>query len=323
MARVHTTKIKEPRVEGDFYPTPAYAVTPFFDALPLLAQEALFGPVLDPGAGEGDLLIALRDWRASRFPGRPGGRLSAIELDPARAALCAERGLDASCGSYLDPGRVVPEASFVLMNPPFQHNLEFIEKALTTSGPDGCVAALLRLGFMSSKKRRPFHQRYPSDAYILDTRPTFQNPILAPPPPPEPLPPVEGAPQTIPEAVAEAVVEAKKRGKSKTDLYDYAWFFWSPWSSRRWSVISLTRQSKAKGAIDAPAPPAPAIPAPPAPPPEETAQALLAEAEPQEKRRGRVALPPMPLISLQGSLFPGEVEPRGVRARRPRVASVP
>ncbi len=138
----------------DFYRTPAYTIA---SILPHLRGG---GTALDPCAGDGAILDALR--KSGRW-----GCVAGIELDPmlaAKAPACIHA--DALAMSWARPDSIV-------MNPPFKHALEFLEKALAEVGPNGEVAALLKLAFMASKGRKAFHDAHPSDVFVLSKRPSF------------------------------------------------------------------------------------------------------------------------------------------------------
>lgn len=84
----------------------------------------------------------------------------------------------------------------IVMNPPYSLALPFVAAALeVVRSQAGTVAALLRLGFLASRKRRDWWQSHPADVYVLSERPSFT-------------------------------------GDGRTDATDYAWFVWREGAGR-------------------------------------------------------------------------------------------
>ena len=146
------------RRENDHYPTPPAAVDELLKEL-----NPAWGYVCDPAAGDGALLdAALAEYTPER------GYL-AIEVDrahkPPHYVLYAD---------YLTlPPSVDPPALFIC-NPPYALAQEFVTKMLAERGPDTIVAALLRLGFLGSRKRHEWwKENHPHAIRILSKRPSF------------------------------------------------------------------------------------------------------------------------------------------------------
>ena len=111
-----------------------------------------------------------------------GAEVTGVELDPELAAAAREK-LDRvfNADFLADPsvadglGHVdLMAADFdaVIMNPPYKQAMEFVQRARKLMGRR-TVAALLRLSFLESQKRRAFWQENPADVYVLSRRPSF------------------------------------------------------------------------------------------------------------------------------------------------------
>lgn len=181
------------RAALDFYSTPAWVTETLLAKLENVPE----GSILDPCAGDGSILRLL------------GERGYGFELDPERAAKCRESGLpitnrDAlSDTTWTDFADKPPAA--VIMNPPYSLSEAFVRRALSEVRPGGTVAVLLRLGWLASKKRVPFHRSFPSAVYVLPRRPSFTP-------------------------------------DGKTDASEYAWFVWP--GQGTWSVLDAPEPVK-------------------------------------------------------------------------------
>ncbi len=166
------------RRDGDFYATPSWCVDLLVDALPPFT-----GRVVDAGCGEGAILDALVG-NAYELD-----HLLGIERSPQLAAAAAAKSYSVVNADFLTYFDRITHA--VIMNPPYKLAKEFIDQAMRlVQLNDGFVAALLRLPFLASQKRRHWWQDNPADVYVLSKRPSFT-------------------------------------GKG-TDSCDYAWFIWGP-----------------------------------------------------------------------------------------------
>ena len=146
-----STSRKSKRQKGDFYRTPEWCVRSLYKAL------RLPNPTLDPCAGDGALLGA--------FPGLPG---RGIELNPDLVELGREAGHAIRVGDGLAESW---KKEHVLINPPYGNAEQWVEKAVTEAYS---AAVLLRLGYLSSKKRYPFWTAHPPTAVaVLSRRPSF------------------------------------------------------------------------------------------------------------------------------------------------------
>jgi hypothetical protein len=174
------------RHADDHYETPAHVVGALIQALP---QRALSGRcILDPCCGNGAILKALQP--------APFGHLLGVEQHVGRAELARREGFTVDVADFLTTyavlgDRVDRPPDVVVMNPPYRHALDFVVCAMAAvrEHRGWMVCALLRLGFLASKKRRDWWQRNPADVFVLSSRPSFT-------------------------------------GDGKTDASDYAWFVW-------------------------------------------------------------------------------------------------
>ncbi len=139
----------------DFYATPAWCAA---QGAQVLARYVRGARAVDPGAGRGALV------RAARAEGFPAW---GIELDPALAAEGAAAGVHAGDAFACN---FPPDLAF-LLNPPYREAERFIRLCMSAR-PVACVA-LLRLGFLASKRRRGFWSDFSADVYVSAKRPSF------------------------------------------------------------------------------------------------------------------------------------------------------
>ncbi len=175
------------RVKNDFYETPSWCVEAILPHLPI------GGTVLDPCAGRGAILRAC----PASFDCRMAIEINKDMEYDLRTIATGEFDLwidDALSLSFW------PKADLVLMNPPFSKAETFVRMALSEQRAyHGTTCALLRLGFLASKKRADFLRANPPDVYVLSKRPSFNG---------------EG-----------------------TDSCDYGFFVWGPGRGGRWFVL--------------------------------------------------------------------------------------
>jgi len=166
------------RRDLDFYETPAWVSAWLFDRLGGMDLDVK--GILDPACGRGAILDEAKNFGWQHRAG--------FELDASRGVQCAAKGhATFHLDSLASTMQVVDHA--VVMNPPFSHCFEFVKKYVAETKH---VFALLRLGFLASKKRREWLENNPPNGLIiLSSRPSFTE-------------------------------------DGKTDSQEYAWFCWSP-----------------------------------------------------------------------------------------------
>lgn len=184
---------------ADDYPTNPKDVSII---LPFLQGLEASSTVLDPCAGTGELLEAIRYRK-----GMLASHLSGIELVQARAKLCSQRFtcIEADALSPIQTWSVrLPSnpsvgvrPDFIITNPPFSLAEELVRKAMECKGPNGTVAMLMRLAMLEGKKRKDLWASYPADVFIFGKRPSFTS-------------------------------------NGKSDSAAYAWFVWGEGRGNRW-----------------------------------------------------------------------------------------
>lgn len=154
---------REAAREADFYPTPLPVAIGFLERLKL---PDMFGRILDPGAGSGNICKALRHvgWN---------GLIDAVELrdeeTPALANI-TPKAPQIYIHDFLS-WKTDKLYDMAIGNPPFSLAQEFAEKCF---GLADRTALLLRLGFLCTKKRCAFWDKHPySSIYYLINRPSF------------------------------------------------------------------------------------------------------------------------------------------------------
>jgi hypothetical protein len=179
------------RAEGDFYETPSWTTAA------ILPQVPAEGLIFDAGAGTGAIS------RTLLASGIHPSRLMAAELDAGRAAECRKCGVETLEANFL--AHSWAGVRTVIMNPPFNEALEFIEHAIRSVEPGGTVIALTRINWLGAQKRARFHVEHPSDVYVLPRRPSFT-------------------------------------GGGGTDATEYCWMVWGPGRGNRWWILDLAAQ---------------------------------------------------------------------------------
>lgn len=151
----------------DQYPTPVGVAHDFFSMMRsrgLLYRDMSRVSVLDPSCGSGNLLEAMSRVGVER------GYLHGIEIDTS------------VIDKYVDQIKIGdalkvdwPNADIIVMNPPYSHAMEFVQKAVekVERGEAGQVIALLRLSFLGSQKRKDFHRAHESKVFVLSKRIKF------------------------------------------------------------------------------------------------------------------------------------------------------
>lgn len=150
------------RRPADFYETPAKAVKV------LLEHHRLRGPILEPCAGSGAIVRAIREYYSSR----PRLHITAIEIrEEERSTL--QQFAEVHIADFRDwaPNRWYRT---IITNPPYSLAEEVLERALLVADNRTEILLLLRLAFLESRKRRDAWQRWPLQRiYVLSERPSF------------------------------------------------------------------------------------------------------------------------------------------------------
>ena len=142
------------RSPGDFYQTPAWCVKELYKALDLPC------PTLDPCAGTGALV------RASRDVFRDEASMRGVEKNPDLVSECPDLPVKVGDGLALSW-----EGEHLLMNPPYSEAEKWVYKATSEAST---AVVLLRIGFLASKRRKPFLERNkPAQIVVLSSRPSF------------------------------------------------------------------------------------------------------------------------------------------------------
>ena len=151
------------RREADFYATPLESVYAFLDCYDGIGP---YDSILEPSAGNGNIIKALRDRGYTNH-------IDAIELrEEERDHLI---GLADRVGilDYLtDTG--LGKYDVIIGNPPYSLAQEFIDKSLSLLRPGGRLIFLLRTNFLESVRRFEWWQdKTPTGLYVLSKRPSF------------------------------------------------------------------------------------------------------------------------------------------------------
>jgi len=126
------------------------------------------GPWLEPGAGEGHIIRAVREFR-------PELRFTAVDVREECSTLLKRLGnIQVHCPRDFFNWTIRSRQKYTvtITNPPFRLALEFIECAMRVT--THAVIMLLRFNFLGSEKRHPFFREHmPHRAYLLPNRPPF------------------------------------------------------------------------------------------------------------------------------------------------------
>jgi hypothetical protein len=221
------------RLADDSYETPIWCTRA------ILAQLRLADPfhsvrVLDPCAGRGRILEAVRDVAAERTPDAlllP--TLQGIELDAGRAEAARVAGFDVTQGDCLKCDW--PIASLCITNPPFSKAMEVIQRSFAMCGASATYAFLLRLDWLATAGRAQFHREHPSDVYVLPRRPSFCVSITC-----KSDRCKWHVTQTLEEPIPAVCIKCGgKLRVTKSDASEYAWYCHAPGRGNRWFILEV------------------------------------------------------------------------------------
>lgn len=222
----------------DFYATPSWATRAILPHVGWIKPSNGCASILDPCCGDGAIFRAVYTegaWLETH--GMKAPPLRGFEIDETRtldarheSIAVVERRDALAAGSW---GR--PE--LILTNPPYALAMAFVQRALLEVAPGGDVAMLLRLPWLASQERAPFHRANPSDVYVLPKRPSF----------------VEHLKWKHERCVALVLgngkgkaqrcqLEARHDGDCRTlgtDATDYMWAVWGPGRGNRWFILEV------------------------------------------------------------------------------------
>lgn len=191
------------RIVNDFYPTPPNAIDPFIKRI-LKDQPKGFARILEPACGDGAIVRRLQ----ALMPGVK--KIVGVDIDDRRideSRQMTEGNVEFHQGDFLS--RSVEPFDLIITNPPFEQLMEFVEHALTYQTK---VAIFARLAFLEGVGRASFHQKHPSDVFVLDRRPIFRS---------------------------------DKRG---SDRWAYAWFAWG-FGGGRWEILPTKTRMPSKSNV--------------------------------------------------------------------------
>lgn len=185
------------RSEADNYKTPKWCVRRLMENYPMLMDAK--GPWLEPCAGTGDIIEAVREYR-------PDVKFDAIELRKACAKkLGGMPKVKAYCPEDFLDFTTKKKYPVTITNPPFRIAQEVLERSLTMT--TGVVVLLLRLNYVGSEKRWDFmSSRMANEIKVLPNRPPFAR---------------------------------TKHGKWGTDSIEYAWFCWYPGKKAKQGMLTM------------------------------------------------------------------------------------
>lgn len=153
------------RVASDFYATPLETIYSLLDNYDGIKPG---DKILEPSAGNGNIIQALRD-RGYK------NTINAIELRAEEANNLATLADDVIITNFLN---INPSAcdkwDVIIGNPPYSLAQEFIDKSLEVLAPGGRLIFLLRTNFLESQKRAKWwRDKLPNGLYVLSKRPSF------------------------------------------------------------------------------------------------------------------------------------------------------
>lgn len=151
------------RREADFYATPLETIYSFLDVYDGIKDDDF---ILEPSAGNGNIIKALRDRDY-------GNLIDAVELREEECDNLKMWADNVYIGDFLNMS-VYPTYDVIIGNPPYKLAQEFVDKCLSLLRPGGRLIFLLRTNFRESKARFEWWQdKLPSGLYTLHKRPSF------------------------------------------------------------------------------------------------------------------------------------------------------
>ena len=165
MIHISATNRGSERVESDFYATPIPVVKNFLNHYKL--QQ---GYVLEPSAGNGNIVMALREEGCNNF-----NPITALELREEERNNLYTSGADKVIITDFLSWKPDREYTTIIGNPPYTYALEFMNKCFEFATKETEIIMLLRTAFLESQKRYDFWQKHELNGlYTLSKRPSFQ-----------------------------------------------------------------------------------------------------------------------------------------------------
>lgn len=146
------------RSPSDNYGTPLWCVHRALEAIDLPD-----GRWVDPCAGTGNIIQAVRMLR-------PEVQWKSYEVRPECLEPLVNIDSNPTIVDFTSVNLRPRPCQVVIMNPPYRHAQEFIEKSLQFADH---VVVLLRLNYLGSQVRNTFMRNDCPDVYVLPNRPTF------------------------------------------------------------------------------------------------------------------------------------------------------
>lgn len=149
------------RKTHDFYATPVDVVKNFLNNYDLPK-----GNILEPSAGNGNVIKALRDKGIQN-------NITAIEIRKEEENNLNMLSDKVIIDNFLEWN---PDKDYgvIIGNPPYSLAREFIEKCFEISNENTVIIMLLRTAFLESKSRFEFWQEHPlTELHVLSKRPSF------------------------------------------------------------------------------------------------------------------------------------------------------
>ena len=122
--------------DNQFYPTPSHIV----EKMALKIDFRRVKSILEPSAGKGDILIALRD--RFRLHGIYVDFIDCVEIDPNLRAILKEKNYNVVGNDFLS-FQTYSQYDLIIMNPPFKNGDKHLLKALELCKTGGQVCCIL------------------------------------------------------------------------------------------------------------------------------------------------------------------------------------
>ena len=169
-----SSTLQPTRAGTDFYATPEWctrAIMPYLRSLFASHREV---NILEPAAGSGAICRVLSE--SFRSP------VYAIDVNPqwdtAHSMIRRYESVVLS-GAWSHDFLQIPASptfDLVITNPPYNQAFPFVLRAMDWIRPGGCVAMLLRMGFLEGAERHDWLRENVPDVAVLTRRPSFDAP---------------------------------------------------------------------------------------------------------------------------------------------------